>query len=135
MKRRLPPRCSASEARFCPASYPTISDCSPGSHPSAQLTAYVCGRLGLDAGQNSLLGEGNDLSLTLMLSSLAGNLPVISKLEAVRDNPLRSFFPGGGVLLARNAPTVKPVFAVELKGGNNNEPHNHNDVGSFSVVV
>jgi hypothetical protein len=28
-----------------------------------------------------------------------------------------------------------PGFAVALKGGNNNEPHNHNDVGSFSVVV
>jgi hypothetical protein len=36
------------------------------------------------------------------------------------------------VLISRNA--VGPAFAVALKGGNNDEPHNHNDVGSFSVV-
>jgi hypothetical protein len=134
-EKAIAPALFCKRSEILPGIYPTISDCSPGSHPSAQLTAYVCKRLGLDAGQNSLLGEGNDLSLTLMLSSLAGNLPAISKLEAARDNPLRSFFPGGGVLLSRNAPAAKPVFAVELKGGNNNEPHNHNDVGSFSVVV
>jgi hypothetical protein len=128
-------------ALFCrrseilPGIYPTISDCPPGSKPSAQLTAYVCGRLGLDPGQNRLVAAGNDLTLTLMLSSLAGNLPPARKLEKFNDSPLRSFFEGGGVLLSRNAPKAKSVFAVELKGGNNNEPHNHNDVGSFSVIV
>jgi hypothetical protein len=128
-------------ALFClrseilPGIFPTISDCPPGSKPSAQLTAYVCGRLGLDPGQNRLMAAGSDLTLTLMLSSLAGHLPPVRKLEKFDDSPLRSFFEGGGVLLSRNTPEAKSVFAVELKGGNNNEPHNHNDVGSFSVIA
>jgi hypothetical protein len=30
---------------------------------------------------------------------------------------------------------VAPAFAVALKGGYNDAPHNHNDVGSFSLVL
>ena len=128
-------------ALFClrsevlPGIFPTISDCPPGSRPSAQLTAYVCGRLGLAAGKKPLLGESSDLTLTLMLAGLDGNLPVVRKLENFNESPLRSFFGGGGVLIARTAAGASPPFAVVLKGGNNNEPHNHNDVGSFSVIV
>jgi len=128
-------------ALFCrrseilPGIFPTISDVSPGTKPSPQLTAYVCGRLGLDAGKNRLLGETSDLTSTLMLASVGGNLPVVRRQEIFNDSPLRSFFPGGGVLIARTAAGAEPPFAVCLKGGNNNEPHNHNDVGSFSVVV
>jgi hypothetical protein len=128
-------------ALFClrsevlPGIYPTISDCSPGSKPSARFTAYVCRRFGLDAGSSQTAGNEKDLTLTLMLSSLDQNLPLARKLENPSDSPLRSFFPGGGVLIARNVPGAKPAFAAVLKGGNNNEPHNHNDVGSFSVIL
>ena len=73
--------------------------------------------------------------MTLMLAGLDENLPVARQLEKVKESPLRSFFPSGGVLLSRTAPAAKPGFAVELKGGNNDEPHNHNDVGSFSVIL
>src|ERR1019366_1830240 len=66
---------------------------------------------------------------------LDGNLPVVRRLDQSAVSPVRSFFPGGGVLIARTAPDAQPPFAVCLKGGNNDEPHNHNDVGSFSVVA
>jgi hypothetical protein len=62
-------------------------------------------------------------------------LPRAHITEKFSDDPLRSFFPDGGVLISRTATAVEPPMAVVLKGGNNNEPHNHNDVGSFSVVV
>jgi hypothetical protein len=45
---------------------------------------------------------------------------------------MRTWFTNGGVLICR-APEKR--FAAVLKGGNNAEHHNHNDVGSFSVVV
>ncbi|MDE3067718.1 MAG: heparinase II/III family protein [Verrucomicrobiota bacterium] len=127
-------------ALFCrrseilPGVFPSISDCTPGTRPSAQLTAYVCRRLGLAPGTNSLIGNGGNLALTTMLSSLGDHLPRAREMDASAFNPLRSFFPGGGVLIAR-APDAHPPFAVCLKGGNNDEPHNHNDVASFSVVV
>jgi hypothetical protein len=128
-------------ALFCrrseilPGIFPTISDCAPGTKPSAQLTAYVCRRLGLDVGSNQLTGIEGDLAQTLMLASLGENPPVARPLEKFNDSPLRTFFPGGGVLIARTAADAELPFAVCLKGGHNNEPHNHNDVGSFSVVV
>jgi len=122
-------------AEIFPGIFPTIADCSPGTKPNPQLTAYVCERLGLDAGQNKLVGDAKTLSLTLMLASLDGNLPHAPASESFRAGPLRSFFPGGGVLVSRSASGVEPPMAVVLKGGYNNEPHNHNDVGSFSVVV
>jgi len=122
-------------AEIFPGIFPTIADCSPGTRPSPQLTAYVCGRLGLNAGQNKLVGDAKNLPLTLLLASLDGNLPRAHITEKFSDDPLRSFFPDGGVLISRTATAVEPPMAVVLKGGNNNEPHNHNDVGSFSVVV
>lgn len=127
-------------ALFCrrseilPGIFPTISDVNPGTKPSPQLTAYVCRRLGLPA-KESQAGMSEGLAMGLMLSSLPENLPVARQLDGYNDSPLRSFFPGGGVLLARNSPDQSPAFAVALKGGNNNEPHNHNDVGSFSLVL
>ena len=112
-------------ALFCrrseilPGIYPTISDVSPGTRPSAQLTAYVCGRLGLDAGKNRLQGVAGDLTLTLLLAGVNENLPVVRKLESASASPLRSFFPGGGVLIERTVAGVEPPFAAALKGGNN----------------
>lgn len=122
-------------AEIFPGIFPTIADCSPGTKPSPQLIAYVCGRLGLAAGQNQLVGDAKNLPLTLMLASLDGNLPLAHVSAKFSNDPLRSFFPDGGVLIARTAAGAEPPMAVVLKGGNNNEPHNHNDVGSFSVVV
>jgi hypothetical protein len=46
----------------------------------------------------------------------------------------RTWFPEGGVLISRPGPG-NPAFAVCLKGGHNAEHHNHNDVGSFSVIA
>jgi len=128
-------------ALFCrrseilPGIFPTISDVNPGAKPDARLVAYVCRRLGLPGRGASLAGESTELAQGLMLASLAEDAPVVRMRERDNDNPLRSFFPGGGVLIVRNTPEVAPAFAAVLKGGNNDEPHNHNDVGSFSVVL
>lgn len=127
-------------ALFClrseifPGIFPTISDCHPGTRPDSHLVGYVRRRLGLNH-TVSLAGPEKELTFTLLFSSLPSKLPVVQPATPVHLNPLRSFFPGGGVLIARTEPKAKPPFAAVLKGGNNDEPHNHNDVGSFSVVV
>ncbi len=124
--------CRRSE--ILPGVFPSISDCTPGSKPSPQFTAYVCDRLGLDAGTNSLVGPRAELVMAAMLSALGDHPPLVTTPETSAVNPLRSFFPGGGVLISRTS-SQNPPFAVCLKGGNNDEPHNHNDVASFSVVL
>jgi Heparinase II/III-like protein len=128
-------------ALFClrseifPGMFPTIADCAPGSQPAAGLKAYVCRRLGLPNDAAAVPNGFGDLCFSLMLASLEENLPVVQHITEVNPSPLRSYFPFGGVLISRTAADARPPMAVVLKGGHNAEPHNHNDVGSFSVIV
>lgn len=117
--------------------YPTISDVHPGTTPDPQLTAYVRRRFELNSPNRAdepLAGMNRGLAMTLMLSSLGESLPIAHHVGSAGKGPLRSWFPDGGVLLCRTAPGDQPAFGAALKGGNNAENHNHNDVGSFSVV-
>jgi hypothetical protein len=68
----------------------------------------------------------------MMFSFPAEPLPVIHREQVSIRSPLRTWFTNGGVLICR-APEKR--FAAALKGGHNAEHHNHNDVGSFSVVL
>ncbi|MBR0460356.1 MAG: heparinase II/III family protein [Victivallales bacterium] len=49
--------------------------------------------------------------------------------------PQRSFFENAGVYIGRTTDETKGHFGVAFKAGNNGEMHNHNDVGSFVVVL
>ncbi len=118
--------------------FPTIADCSPGSQPDTRMTAYVCRRfdLGLTACRGkSLMGPGGGLTATMMTYSFEEPLPIVRKSEGDLASPLRTWFSDGGVLICRPAPGATTEFAAVLKGGHNAELHNHNDVGSFSVVL
>lgn len=46
--------------------------------------------------------------------------------------PPRDFFDSAGILISR--PAMVGGIGVALKGGHNNEHHNHNDLGSYVVV-
>lgn len=48
--------------------------------------------------------------------------------------PLRTWFGEAQVLLSREAPGAR-AFGGAIKGGNNGEMHNHNDVGSWQVML
>jgi len=128
-------------AQFCrrseilPGVFLTIADCTPGTKPSAPLVAYVCRRLGLPLHGEKLAGESSGLALGLMLSSLPDDLPVVPHAAEAHESPLRSFFSYAGVLIARNSPGTTPALGVALKGGCNDGPHNHDDSGSFSLVL
>jgi hypothetical protein len=73
----------------------------------------------------------------MMMASLAEtqDLPVIRQKVQINPSPLRSYFPFGGVLISRTGTAAQLPVAVVLKGGHNDEPHNHNDVGSFSFII
>ena len=122
-------------AEIFPEIYPTISDCAPGTQASAALKGFVCRRLGL-AGDDSLIPTTfSDLHMDMMFASLEENVPHVQQMVTVNASPLRSYFPFGGVLITRTAADAQPPVAAVLKGGNNDEPHNHNDVASFSFIV
>jgi hypothetical protein len=81
-------------------------------------------------------------------TKLAGHLPEVGlfrfpdstagrptgSVEAPQQ-PLRDWFDRAGVLVSRLKPVNKRPFGVAIKGGHNNEHHNHNDVGSYVVAL
>lgn len=118
--------------------FPTISDCHPGSRPDPQMVRYICERFGLDrpaADQADFVKVSGGLVPTLMFSFLPSRLPVIHRGTVVAESPLRTWFKDGGVLICRSTAGATFPFGAVLKGGNNAEHHNHNDVGSFSIVA
>ncbi len=130
------PALFAVRAEILSGVYPSIADCSPGSRPDAKLMFYLSGRLQLsDLRWKSVSPAGPSRSLysSAMYSFLPEKPSPVPGTTPGDDLGLRTWFKDGGVLICRPAPGG-PAFAACLKGGHNAEHHNHNDVGSFSVV-
>lgn len=50
-------------------------------------------------------------------------------------DPLRSVFLNSGVAVLRDVTPGKPVLSLAVKGGHNDEPHGHHDLGSYVIAV
>jgi len=134
----LMPSLFCTRAEILNGIYPTIADCSPGSQPSSMYVGFISRRLGLpasDAIASQFVRPQQSLTSTLMFSFIEDPLPKAPHAALAADSPLRTWFKNGGVLICRSAKDAEADFAAALKGGNNAEHHNHNDVGSFSVVA
>ena len=57
------------------------------------------------------------------------------KLEQAAGLPIRSVFPDGQVWVMRLPAGSPERFAFACKGGHNAEHHNHNDVGTYNVLL
>ena len=117
--------------------YPAYADCGLDSKPGQQLMSYINRRyeLGLkDFAVSDFTTASGGLASSLLYScpNSATAHPATGSKEFYE---LRSLFEHGGVLNSRPLPGSAGRMAVSLKGGHNNEPHNHNDLGSFVVVV
>jgi len=118
--------------------YPAFADCSIRARPSSLLMYYISRhlRLGLrTAEQIDPVSAGGSLYQSMMYSFPNS----ASRARPARSDwtgpGIRSWFDAAGVLICRPAPEAPCRLAVALKGGHNNEHHNHNDVGSFVVVL
>lgn len=109
--------------------YPSVSDCSPGVRPGQPLMNFLSGRFGFPL--PSSLAENSPKSPidALLLTDADGAASVKPD-----ESALRTWFPQGGLLICRPGADQKAPFAACLKGGNNGEDHNHNDIGTFMVV-
>lgn len=64
-----------------------------------------------------------------------GQEPPAPAEAAAEALPLRTWFADAQVLITRSAPGDLPPFGAAIKGGHNAEHHNHNDVGTYTVVL
>ena len=74
---------------------------------------------------------GQPLSL-VALRAFGSNLSADSANAPDTKRDERTFFPEAQVLVARSDPTG---FALAVTGGHNDMPHNHNDLGSYALVL
>ncbi|MBN2593476.1 MAG: heparinase II/III family protein [Sedimentisphaerales bacterium] len=118
--------------------YPAFADCSIRAEPGSQLMYFISRRFGLGLRnweQIDPVSAGGSLYESMMYSfpnSASRSQPAQNASEGPG---IRSWFENAGILICRPAANSASSLAVALKGGHNNEHHNHNDVGSFVVVL
>lgn len=117
--------------------YPAFADCRVDVKPDKRLMAYVNRRYGLGLDRfappapsaDGALFESLLYSFPNSVSGLSAATPRSGGLEA------RTWFSSSGILIGRPGSAGSCRMGVALKGGHNAEHHNHNDLGSFVVVV
>lgn len=122
---------------------PAFADCSVYQKPAGALMWLLNRRfdMGLDrygeltdVANLGRSGCGGGYLGSAMVCALAQqDKPLGGKSSYIPDT-IRSWFDNAGVLICRPLPGSKSNMAVALKGGHNNEHHNHNDLGSFVVL-
>jgi len=118
--------------------YPAFADCSIRARPSSRLMYFVSRRLGMGLRSWEQIdpASGHGSLYQSMMYSFPNSASLASPAQgAAKGLSIRSWFPKGGVLISRPGPNSAARFVIALKGGHNQEHHNHNDVGSFVVVL
>ncbi len=116
---------------------PAFADCSVNAKPATTTMYYVNRRLDLGLpGYEELPPNAGLGSLPeAMIFSFPNSASEAETTAAESEGPgLRTWFDQAGILIGRPAPGSASRLGVALKGGNNAEHHNHNDVGSYVVV-
>jgi hypothetical protein len=118
--------------------YPAFADCSIRTKPSSKLMYFISRRLGLGLRsfeQIDPVSSSGSLYQSMMYSFPNSAYQAPLTQDSASGPGIRSWFDKAGILISRLAPNSSSNLAVALKGGHNNEHHNHNDVGSFVVVL
>lgn len=131
---------------------PAFADCGVFAKPSAPLTRFLSRRVNFNdpnatffLTNDNISGSTTQASFSTLFEAILYNttipadFPVTPRFggDAV---PLRDWFDSAGILICRPPDEDKEglpnegAIGVALKGGNNAENHNHNDIGSYVVV-
>ncbi|MDR1289860.1 MAG: heparinase II/III-family protein, partial [Planctomycetaceae bacterium] len=119
-----------------PGLFAAFADCSIDVKPNVSLVKYLSRRLKFGFADY----EKNQDKLTSLKSTGVFCFPNSATKTPETPptltplNELRTEFPDAGVLIFRPRSGEAKQLAVVCKGGHNAEQHNHNDVGSFTVM-
>ena len=117
---------------------PAFADCGVTARPSATYMRFINRRyrLGLREWEVDDLTSSSGNLLEAMLWSFPNSATAQPRAETLVDGGgLRDYFDSVGILIARPGPGSECRMGVALKGGNNAEHHNHNDVGSYVIAL
>jgi len=116
--------------------YPSIGDCSPNVKPSYFVLNYlfqdpVYYKLGRAYPIPPVSVSNINLTQFVFLAFNKNK----KASENLVDLPVNSSFKSAGVYIFRPTQHSDFKLGVAIKGGNNNEYHNHNDLGSYTIVL
>lgn len=134
----LAPATFSSRTEIINKVYPAFADCGLGSRPSSRYMAFLERKLGLASHpdlRREIAGTSGYLFEVCLFSFPNSATAAPNPDHDAAGIGLRSWFKDAGILLSRPAAESGTRMAVALKGGHNNEHHNHNDVGSYVVVL
>lgn len=118
--------------------YPAISDCREGAAPDSDMMIYLNRSLRLGMSRYDTLANksetSNNRKSIMMAFPNSSTKSQPGKNIQKEGAKIRSLFEQTGVLVCRPLPGSPANIGVALKGGNNGESHNHNDIGSYTIV-
>lgn len=121
---------------------PAYSDCRMGLSPDLFITNYCDRALGISAdNEECRLPGASNMSLYLIECfphqawEMAQTDEIKKELGKNCYDPLRSYYNKAEVLMSRPSISSSCPMAISVKGGNNAENHNHNDIGSYVVIL
>ncbi len=118
--------------------YPAFADCSIRAQPSSKLMYFISRRLSLTLRSWEQIDpvSASGSLYQCMMYSFPNSASRSPHTQGSSDKlAIRSWFDKAGILISRPGAKSSSQLAVALKGGHNQEHHNHNDVGSFVVVL
>jgi len=119
--------------------FPAFADCRIGTQTSPFILWYCNRNLGMGIEKYNNYEPEKQLSPImagmLYFPNTASQSPVKQSSIKEIELSLRNYFEDAGVFLSRPAKESNTSMGVAMKGGHNAEHHNHNDVGSYVVVV
>ncbi len=120
---------------------PAYSDCRIGLSPDRFITNYCDYALGIATPEEThTLPAANNLSLYLieLFPNQAWKVDMTDEIRQAlhqESDPLHAVYEEAGIFICRPAAGSTCQLGISAKGGNNAENHNHNDVGSYTVVL
>jgi hypothetical protein len=119
--------------------YPAFADCSPGDRPSGRIMNFLNERLGFGLpparGERISLGGGSLAEGLMYLFPVPATQQAPTSAKPVEVGGPRSWFEQARILICRPLQGSSCKLGTAIIGNDNGVNHNHNDVGSYIVVL
>lgn len=133
----------ADRSEIQPDKYPAFSDCALTAQPGLWIRSWLDNRKASQPDSLAAPAPSGFDSLADIRSNTID--PMLLWMFGTRDPhqplvrppavALRDFFSPSHFLICRSAASTKRKFAATFLGGNNGVNHNHNDLGTFTVLL